>query len=198
MKLIKFLSAAIILTFVLASCNKEQMTTVVDNTPEVEVIDETVEVSQFRIGGAELSVNEPTLVLYKNEGEEGYHQYSIDLTSAETGVTAPIFSASWEPEMLEANIQEGTYSDEQSTALSITQDGLDIILAWLDAGSDPDNQPDIDEDDLVFYNAYDVTYTISNITETHADIVIAGEIVDGENTFEVSGSFTAELYVAEY
>lgn len=194
MKTLKFLSIALSLVLVLASCDKDGAISVVDNTPDFEVVEETVENGEITLALTSMPVGEVALSTFILDGEDFVNNYSLAVQSADLGAAGAIFGGAWGPVEPEMSLQEGEYSDADGAAMTISQDGVDAYDAWVAAGSDPDSEPDL-ELYLTSYDASGVTYTISNITETTADVEVTGEILDEDgNAIAVSGSFTATLY----
>ncbi|MEM9919662.1 MAG: hypothetical protein AAF990_16315 [Bacteroidota bacterium] len=194
MQTIKFLTVLAIFSLMLASCSKENLTTVEDNVPDVEVIDESSN-GKITLRGSTITLGEVALATFIIDTTTNeVNNYSLSLESADLGATGAVFASAWGPAGTELELQETTYNDEVGMASTISQAGIDAFDAWVAAGSDPNTMPDL-VSFMTQYDASGVSYTISNITATTADVVVSGDMIDDSgNTVTISGTFTATLY----
>jgi len=173
MKVLSFLAIVLSLTILTTSCDKEGALSVIDNTPEFEVLDETTSSDNLTLGDKSMTCDAIALATYISDGETNVNNYSLSLGATSLGDAGAVFVGAWSPAEPETSLQEMTYSDQTGSIIALSEEAFDVIEAWRAAG---------------------VTYTISNITETTADVVVAGEMIDDDgNATSVSGSFTAEL-----
>lgn len=194
MKILNFLAIALIVA-AFASCDKDSAVSVVDNTPDFEVVEETSNTGHITLGLTTIECNEVALATFYVDGETTVNNYSLNLSDDAVGTTGFLFAGAWAPTEAESALREGAYNDPDGTISSFTEEGAQIIQDWIDAGSDPDNQPALEEEHFIIYAAAGVTYTISNITETTADVEVSGEMTDQDgNAVGVEGSFVATLY----
>ncbi len=194
MKILPFLAIASLLFAFTTSCDREGAISVIDNVPEFEVVEETDAAQSLTVGDKSVTCDQVALSTFIFDGETTVNNYSLSLGSTTLSDAGVLFSAVWSPEEPETELQEGTYSDLNGSINAFTEEGLTTLTEWLDAGADPDTQPDLD-DLVIFYDASGVTFTVSNITETTADVAIEGEMINEEGiATSVSGSFTATLY----
>ena len=194
MKILNFLSVALFVAFAFSSCDKDSVVSVVDNTPEFEVVEETTTGNQITLGLTTITCEEIALATFYATGETDVNNYSLTLQGTNIGGGDALFAGAWAPEEAETELQERTYTDIDGSVTAISEEGLEAYQAWIDAGSNPDTEPDLFEY-MEFYDASGLSYTVSNITETTADVEMNGEIIDSEgNAISVEGSFSATLY----
>jgi len=193
MKFVKTITFLALLTLIFTSCEKDSLITAVDNTPEVEVTEETTNSNVLALSGKSLSCDEVALATYIEDGSSTVTNYSLSFSSDALGTSA-ILALAWSPEQEETSLQEGDYTADIS-GLTFTAEGLDIIDAWIAAGSDPDAAPELTEDHFIFYSSVSVVISTSNITDSEVNVVLSGEMADPNgDTVDVSGSFVATLY----
>jgi len=172
MKFFKTTITFLVIVF-LISCNKESITTLVDNEPEVPVEEVTINSNStvltiFILDSVTMEIN----------------NYSLVMNSSLVGAPGAIFTTSWFPlTENEMELQEVSYDLEF----------VDIVST---DGSNPATEPDID---LEPFGEVDLVCTVSNITDTTANILITGSIVDSigvgaGDVHNLSGSFTAILF----
>ncbi len=173
----------LVITF-LISCNKESITTSVDNEPEVPVEEVTINsnstvLTTFILDSVTMEIN----------------NYSLAMNSSLVGAPGAIFTTAWFPLTEdEMELQEVSYDLEFVDIVST--ESWDAYRIWVDAGSNPATEPDID---LEPFGEVDLVCTVSNITDTTANILITGSIVDSigvgaGDVHNLSGSFTAILF----
>jgi len=178
MRFFKITIAFLVIVF-LVSCNKESITTTVDNEPEVPVEEvnlSSITLSTFIFDTVTMEVN----------------NYSLVMNSSLVGAPEGLFAGVWDPfDQSERELQEASY---RIYYVDVTQpESLVAYRQWFDNGADPALEPTLD---FVEYGEVDIVCTISNITDTTAMVELVGSMVDTAGTGEtyvLSGSFTAEL-----
>ncbi|MEM6376578.1 MAG: hypothetical protein AAF705_00055 [Bacteroidota bacterium] len=195
MKVLQLLVMAVVLTVISTSCDREGFVSEIDNTPEFEVVEETVSSSNLSIGASSFICDVVTLATtFEDSLGTNVHSYSLSLQATDVSVSGAVFASVWLPAVPETELQETTYSGDMGLAFTISQEGLDAFADWEANGGNPDTVPDLN-DYTTMYDGSNLTYTVSNITDATADVVLAGSIEDQDgNTTDISGSFTATLY----
>ncbi len=178
MKLFKTTIAFLGIAF-LVSCNKESITTTIDNVPEVPV--------------EEVRINTSGLVTFFLDSLSlEVENYSLIMNSSLVGAPGAKFAALWDPlSEDEMELQEASY-DVFGVHIFSNED-WNAYMDWVAAGSDPDTEPNSIFDP---YGGVEVVCTVSNITDTTAYVEVIGSIIDSLGTGEVydlSGSFTTKL-----
>lgn len=178
----------------LASCSKEDSVEVIDNEPVIEVIDEETNPDVIRLKNSSYSVSNAVLVGYVFDSlNMNINNYSLSLESDEINIPGGCFALAWSPNPDETEIQERLYEDEFAIVFTISQEGIDVIDEWINNGSDPTTEPDINSY-ITTYNASDLDITASNKTATTVDFILTGDIVDDNgDTVAVDASFTADI-----
>ncbi len=195
MKFFKIVFTIACLSLVLTSCDKDSFSSIEDNAPILEVVEEEVQADNISVGPSNYQLNQAILFAYAEVEGGPVINYSLSLNAEIAGVDADCGGFVFTPlTESETEIQAESYTgDMDFGALWITDEGIAILEAWEAAGSDPDNQPDL-EDVLLTYDASGMTYVFSNISDTTVDVEVSGEIVDEDGvSIEISGSFTAEI-----
>jgi len=197
MKYLNFLAFVATVMLIMTSCGKENLTTTIDNIPEVEpVVEEVVEEGTSPSYASIAATGEAALGTFVFDSiTMEVNNHSLVFPSNFIGAPDVIFITAWFPTETETDIQEGTISIPD--AETISQEGIDAWDAWVADGSDPDTRPDLFSPDSPYLTEYTstITYEISNITATTVDVVVAGSITDADgNSTEVSGSFSADRY----
>ncbi len=196
MKLIKFLSAILLLSIMGVSCTKESNTVVEEIEPEIVVLEDTLSAGVYRIGLDTQKVKEANLYTWTISGSNLVYDYQLDLDISIPGISHG--NCGWfsipPNSPTETALQEETYyGDINFPASWVTQEGIDTLQAWQDAGSDPNTVPDI-YDYFIYYDATDMTYIFSDVTATNAKVEISGEIIDPDGTpISVSGEFLVNI-----
>lgn len=197
MKYLNFIVVAALAIFVFASCEKESTTETTDNVPVLEPVTEVV-----------VDNNPPSYARIANSGQSALARFVFDSTTMEVNnyslvlpsnlIGAPdvVFASTWLPAAsTETEIQAITYTiDDVET---ISQAGIDAWDAWVANGSDPNTMPDLFSPNSPFVTRYTatLTYDISNITATTADVTVSGSIVDSSgNSTPLSATITADRY----
>jgi len=202
MKYIKLLSLLAVFSTLLVSCSKENLTEVEDNVPDVTVEDNIIDtLDEVMIGSRSVTGSAYLATFVFDSTTMAVNNYSLSFKSGTTGATQEVFAGAWDPLTEdEVTLQEATYTgfegislDGFGSASTISEEGLEAFAAWADSGGDPETMPDLFQY-LLSYDGGNLTYTISNITETTADVEVGGTMKDEDgNEIAVSGSFTADL-----
>ncbi len=179
----------------LTSCDKESLTKTIDNIPEVEVKEIVVENTNSPLPSLSAIVDNNEVALAIFIFDNTVNNYSLVLPSSMIDAPGAIFESTWVPATPETTLQATTYIIDH--VATISQEGLDAYNMWVLDGSDPETMPDLFSPDSPYRTEYisSLTYTISNITDTTAEVELSGEIEDPDGFIStVSESLTADLY----
>ncbi len=177
----------------LFSCNKESLRTTIDQVPEVPVIEEIVPDEDDTPTIVDIASGKTALSTFVFDTVSmQVNNYSLVIPSSFIGAPEAVWAGVWSPPTPEQSLQATTYVIE--TVSIISEAGIDVYEEWIANGSDPTTEPDIFDYEKDYVVA-GLNCTISNITDTTADVEIMGNLIDEfGGMLPVSGAFVADLY----
>ncbi|MEM6725597.1 MAG: hypothetical protein AAF598_16265 [Bacteroidota bacterium] len=215
MKIVKLLTVGVIAAFFLASCGKENIEIVTEEVPSIEPEIETIEQGFLRVNEASVSLDTAVMGIFQDVTDNSVLGYFMGAVASDITSISSFFSVDWMLDVPQSVPEVGTYTGDNASTLS--QESVDDLIAWIDAGEDPNTVPDLD---FVDYDASNLTIDFTNvqlevfsfndtipdplnpagppqiitIVQDQIDITVNGTLVDQNGgSLPISGSFVGLL-----
>ncbi|MEO1435905.1 MAG: hypothetical protein AAFV80_10240 [Bacteroidota bacterium] len=215
MKIVKLLTVAVFAAFLLASCGKENIEIVTEEVPTIEPEIETIEQGFLRVNEATVTLDTAVMGIMQDFTDNSILGYFMGAVASDFTSISSFFSVDWTLDAPQSVPQAGTYSGDVATTLS--QESVDDLIAWIDAGEDPNTLPELE---YVEYDASNLTIDFTNVqlevlsfTDTipdplnpmgppqiltiiqdQIDISVSGTLVDQDGgSLPISGTFIGLL-----